>query len=456
MAVPVEVADEDELEEALDWLEQLAVADGVSLEDVPLDSTPLAETPDDDLEETLDWLEQQLAAGEETPPMIVESAEAEVEVAAEEAPEPDTVAAIEEDALLDFAAQMPDDPDAMLAWLEELAASKETPAVEEVVLVVDEVAEAEPAVSPDIVEVVTMPKEEQVTVMDAEADLAMDFLIEMPEDPDAAIAWLERLAARQGAPLEELPSLTDDAEEVVALESVAEETAMVEAEVDRGEMAEASDEPIESPESALVDTVPDEIALELDEELGEATLEWMAFDVEEQAQSDWLEALPESDIASWLAAEEATAAGTGPLPALDFEQTLVGSGSRPPLAPEPAVEVEAGPTAEPMIKPEPEREADTLIIPRTERTTSVFTLDKDRLATARQALTTRDYDTAMSAYHSLIETGQGLGTLIVELETATDQYPQQPLLRRLLGDAYMRNGQLQRALDTYRQALDQM
>ena len=40
-------------------------------------------------------------------------------------------------------------------------------------------------------------------------DMEVDALLEMPDDPDAAMAWLEQLAARQGAPLEELPSITE-------------------------------------------------------------------------------------------------------------------------------------------------------------------------------------------------------------------------------------------------------
>jgi cytochrome c-type biogenesis protein CcmH/NrfG len=45
--------------------------------------------------------------------------------------------------------------------------------------------------------------------------------------------------------------------------------------------------------------------------------------------------------------------------------------------------------------------------------------------------------------------------LIGDLETAVAGQ-RQPLLQRVLGDAYMRNGQLQKALDTYRDALDRL
>jgi cytochrome c-type biogenesis protein CcmH/NrfG len=47
-------------------------------------------------------------------------------------------------------------------------------------------------------------------------------------------------------------------------------------------------------------------------------------------------------------------------------------------------------------------------------------------------------------------------TLIADLESVAVEYPEQPLFCHLLGDAYMRNGQLQKALETYRMALDQI
>ncbi|MGB4871723.1 MAG: tetratricopeptide repeat protein, partial [Candidatus Promineifilaceae bacterium] len=59
-------------------------------------------------------------------------------------------------------------------------------------------------------------------------------------------------------------------------------------------------------------------------------------------------------------------------------------------------------------------------------------------------------------YAGLVEVGEGLNTLIADLEAAAGRHKEKPLVRRMLGDAYMRNGQLQKALETYRQALDQM
>jgi cytochrome c-type biogenesis protein CcmH/NrfG len=83
-------------------------------------------------------------------------------------------------------------------------------------------------------------------------------------------------------------------------------------------------------------------------------------------------------------------------------------------------------------------------------------VDDQQFAAARQLLQQRHYQEAMQTYSGLLETAPTVSPLITELEGAVDSHPSQPLLRRLLGDAYMRNGQLQKALETYRKALDQL
>ncbi|MCZ7672052.1 MAG: hypothetical protein M5U34_35460 [Chloroflexi bacterium] len=46
--------------------------------------------------------------------------------------------------------------------------------------------------------------DEETPVAEFEAGAEADeFSFDVPEDPDEAMAWLERLAARQGAPLDE-------------------------------------------------------------------------------------------------------------------------------------------------------------------------------------------------------------------------------------------------------------
>ena len=155
-------------------------------------------------------------------------------------------------------------------------------------------------------------------------------------------------------------------------------------------------------------------------------------------ETGWLRSLGEPDVASWLSAEdEITSSGvfdklslpdTGPLTSAAFDV-----GALP--------EVEPGESAD---LSEPQLSA------------SFVSVDDDKLNAAREAASSGDVDEAMQAYQELVESGQGLSILIADLETAVQQHPKQPAMRRLLGDAYMRNGQLQKALDTYRQALDMM
>jgi len=99
---------------------------------------------------------------------------------------------------------------------------------------------------------------------------------------------------------------------------------------------------------------------------------------------------------------------------------------------------------------------DDLLMPDLDLGISALELDQSRLASAREALNAGQFDQAMNEYARLIEAGEGINTLIADLETAAGRRKEQPLVRRMLGDAYMRNGQLQKALETYRQALDQM
>ena len=51
---------------------------------------------------------------------------------------------------------------------------------------------------------------------------------------------------------------------------------------------------------------------------------------------------------------------------------------------------------------------------------------------------------------------QSMHTVVSDLERASELHQDKPMVRRMLGDAYMRNGQINKAIDTYRNALDQM
>jgi cytochrome c-type biogenesis protein CcmH/NrfG len=78
------------------------------------------------------------------------------------------------------------------------------------------------------------------------------------------------------------------------------------------------------------------------------------------------------------------------------------------------------------------------------------------LAAARGHLAAENHAAAAEALGYLVATSQMVDDVIVELEEhAARRRASTPLLR-VLGDAYMKNNRLQKALDTYRQALGQL
>jgi tetratricopeptide (TPR) repeat protein len=79
----------------------------------------------------------------------------------------------------------------------------------------------------------------------------------------------------------------------------------------------------------------------------------------------------------------------------------------------------------------------------------------DVLFASRQQLSNSEFDQALDGFQQLITDGQLLDEVIVELETFTDWNPGQRSFYTALGDAYMRHNQLQKAIDTYRLALNQ-
>ena len=487
----------DDPDEALAWLEEMsdeaggeetAVPETVVIEPDPVveeepalesvaevadDSEDLAaldifDMPDDP-DEALAWLEE---VGDDTPAPVTEPPTTVVidpeeiqELASESSAEvePDTVAEEAADPAEDIggdlddifgAFDMPDDPDAALAWLEEVS-DDDAPAVGKTeTAVIDDpelIKETPPATAAE------EPAEEAV-------DLTEEFLSDVPEDPDEAMAWLEQLAARQGADLDELPTVTEqpideDIETpdwIAAAAEQAEASVQTESEEIIPEIVEETREPeveisteLAADLQELDDILPDDELEEIPgtDELDEALPSWLEADdnsVAIPSQTDWLSDLPEPDVTGWLAAEAEVSGtgseGTGPLPETGplFESVI--SDTSP---------LETGPIAEPEDELPAISETDEL-------SSSMFEIDEDQLDSARDSLSEGKSEEAVSIYRDLVSKGGGLMMLINELETVSTDYPEQREVRRLLGDAYMRNGQLQKALFTYREALDQL
>jgi hypothetical protein len=80
----------------------------------------------------------------------------------------------------------------------------------------------------------------------------------------------------------------------------------------------------------------------------------------------------------------------------------------------------------------------------------------DVWSTSRQQLLEGRVEAAAEGFAHLVSGGRHIGDIITELEAYTAARGQAASLYRVLGDAYMRAGKLQRALDAYRSALTRM
>jgi cytochrome c-type biogenesis protein CcmH/NrfG len=67
-----------------------------------------------------------------------------------------------------------------------------------------------------------------------------------------------------------------------------------------------------------------------------------------------------------------------------------------------------------------------------------------------------DLRSAHSAYEELVRRNAAMDDVISDLENVIEEHPEDVDLTRLLGDAHMKAGNLQKALKLYRQALKKL
>ena len=79
-----------------------------------------------------------------------------------------------------------------------------------------------------------------------------------------------------------------------------------------------------------------------------------------------------------------------------------------------------------------------------------------RLGLAQNAREQGDIDEAIRTYDSLVSSGLYLDQVIDDVQQAIKSYPSNYLLYQVMGDAMMKDGRLQSALESYRQALDKL
>ena len=286
-----------ELDKALSYLEQLAEAQGISLDDVSFDQLDL-----DDLQDETPQESEQITPSKVPAPIVATAAHA-------------LATKHKNEAGADLAQEMPEDPDEALAWLadlEELEEEATSPGdIADAQAPQEYIAETTPAIA-EASAAVPENKDSETEQIATETVVDAEFLDEMPDDPDQAMAWMAGLAAHQAASRKcktqaEAPNLEEDA--------------------------------------------------------------------------------PETD-------------------------SPIGVNSEP--------------------------------------------VQNANLALAQEALASGKIEEANDLYRSLLDNGHGGPALIEQLETAVSERPEEPELLRLLGDAYMQDGQLQKALRVYKGGFDHL
>ncbi|MCB9444717.1 MAG: tetratricopeptide repeat protein, partial [Ardenticatenaceae bacterium] len=295
----------EEPDDGLDWLSELEVEAGSpgEVEEVSVDLADVGETAVSSEPEAEDELER---LGE----LAVETEAEEADEALDWLAAPDEedeleIVGVSETELSELSGlddsitgEPPEDIEDAMAWLEELAAGQgarleELPSMTGV-LATEPKLGISPEPADDSLDWLDEAGDEDVTaVADVELGLDTDIsgIIEpepavedaAPEDIEDAMAWLEGLAAKQGARLEELPSMADA--ELPVPEAV-DET-----------VTESADAAMDWLEELSEETIEDEAALDLGLEGG---------DLEPADVSlDWLEALPEAEAEEEQEPEEA-------------------------------------------------------------------------------------------------------------------------------------------------------
>jgi hypothetical protein len=146
-------------------LDALALPPGKTLDDISASLRTAQVSPWRDVGSALAWLEETLSREVTVAPIELDDAE-----------------------LVDL---MPEDPDAVLAWLEQMAAEEEIR------------LDSAPALRDEPSGVITSPQQAEPLLEElVEADL-----LNMPEDPDEAMAWLEGLARGNQQPSIDTPSV---------------------------------------------------------------------------------------------------------------------------------------------------------------------------------------------------------------------------------------------------------
>jgi tetratricopeptide (TPR) repeat protein len=348
-----------------------------------------------DDEEVFDWLEKLARDQEEEAPSGVTRRE-EAHVPAAPPPSPEAMIS---------AQAPPDEPEASMDWLEELASQRGV--------------EAEVEFTPSVEVPAEEPEFAMPPIPEAEPELE-------PEGSSQAPDWLREMAS---TPVEEpeIPS----APQVPAAPAFAEEQPRME----EPEVPDWLKEPVEAPAaSAPTRPAPPPPAIE-------------------EAQSQ-----PSVPASKSSALEpEREPAGSSPFapPSSAVPPAMEEIAREKPIAIEPEREVITPVAAEasPRVS-EPSREAPAAA-PAPRKHKKEPPVDSGQLLQdARHALAAGDAGHALSNYRKLIDKKKEIDTVISDLERASQRYPNLPTMWQTLGDAYMKVDRLSEAIKAYQRGME--
>ncbi|GAP06682.1 cytochrome c biogenesis factor [Anaerolinea thermolimosa] len=469
------IPEEKDLDSALAWLEALAARQGADQESLTL-SSPETRT--------------------ETPPeWILQQPEAESETLSSSENIPESTGEISGEPVRPMSSE---DTEQALAWLEALAARQGADEETLTISQPEERTEIPPSwvqQTPDETikeafeapftppfdealeektDIQTSPalEDTQPASVQRSSDKVEEAIPEIP-DAESALAWLESLAARQGADAETLITHPEQRSEVPpewVLEAQKASENQLELEplhVEEAEPAAEKGELVtgEEPMPSTEEVSQPETEESLYSESSEIELpEWLrSYEEEQQIQEPvWVpdesfqpESLPEEALPAWLLHEEEQATHPPEPPAVVAPETNDSASELPEwlkaLQEPPPLPKEEIP---PSITPSewiPETQSASI---STDAGTPMQYVEPGTgpYAQAQLALRSGDLPRAVEIYTQLINAGARLDDIIADLRTALAEYPDEVILWQTLGDACIRNNRIQDALDAYTRA----
>jgi len=392
-----------------------------------LDQDLVAPDIPEDPDEAMIWIEE-LSARQSAPTAELTSAENEI-IADTDGPqlegEHDVVTAGAAPGVDAF--ELTGELDEALDWLEEMVDLDEGDPAEPVDIVEEQITplvfhdvsiaiEEASALEAEIVEQEPEAPEESLAVEDAEAT----------DETAEAFAWLDHLA-ESGS---ELPDdlVAPEPDDLVMLESEDLESSesgdLVTQEVDQDVIEMPTLESQEPVFESLEDPLPIQ-----------------AIDDDIDKEMAWLDTLGAVRAEEWLAAEEE-------IPVQEPESMLPSTKT----VEEGAIALESVVSDGETVEDEVMAEIGDELVPEEILGDS----EQAQLGGARSALDDGLVQKALEQYESLIDDDSSIPFVISDLEASLARDGDQLLVQRTLGDAYVRNGQLKKALDVYRQALDNL